>query len=251
MGHGPLSDRHTAGGGDVVDDRQHERTLARHSRNDLRRTPGTGRPDGPHGLRLADIHYAATGQDGARSDRRHRRTGRHLRLRVVGRIVLDSRPGRSVDHGTDRQGLRGRRPRRQRPQRNRVGGAPHTGRLCIGPRQPSPHHDLSERRPGKLPLCPGRRRLRPRNGLLRRPGRNLQLLGRLRPGRLRSAARLRSPRMGLFPDGGRRDGRLHGLCDGPQPGEQDAAVGGTPRESNAQERSSTACATTTKGPRWT
>ena len=161
MGHGPLPDGHPAGQRDLVDHRQHERAFAHHRRNDLRRPSRTGGLDGPHGLRIADIHYVAAGQDRPRGHRRDRRAGRHLRLCVERRVVLDRRPERGVDHGADRQGLQARQKGPEHPQRHRLGGTPHSRRLCLGPRQPGPYHHLPEGRSRELPLLPGRDLVRP------------------------------------------------------------------------------------------
>ena len=208
MGHGALPHGHSAGRRELFDRRQHERTFAHHRRDDLRRPRGAGRPGRTDGLRLAHLHHAATRQNRPRGDRSDRRAGQHLRLRLERRIVLDRRSRGGMDHGADRQGQQARHRRHQHAQGHRLGSAPHSRRLRVGPCQPVAHHDLPARRPRELPLRARCHRLRPRDGLLRRRRRRLQLLRRLRPGRLRHGARLRRPRVGLLPHRGRRHGRL-------------------------------------------
>mgnify|MGYP006962731512 CR=1 FL=1 len=246
MGHGTLSDRHSPAARDLLDGGQHERTFAHHRRDDIRRPAGTGRLDRTDRLRFADLHHAPACEDGPRGHRHDRRAGQHLRLCVERRIILDRRPRRSVDHGADRQGIQGRRQGRQRQQGHRMGRTPHSRRICFGARQSGAHHDLPEERPRKLPLRARRRFVRPRNGVLRRPRCGFQLLRRICAARLRRPARLRSPRVDLLPHGGRRYGPIRGLCDGPQRRKPHAPVGHAPRK-----RSSTACATITREPRWT
>ena len=234
VGHGTLPDGHPPGGADLVDRRQHERAFAHHRRNDLRRPPGTGGLDRADRLRVADLHHAPARQDRPRGDPHDRRAGEHLRICLERRVVLDRRPRRGVDHGADRQGLQGRRQGRQRPQGHRMGSPPHPRRLCLGARQPGAYHDLPEGRPRELPLFARRGGVRPRDGLLRRHGRGFQFLRSLRPGRFRRAARLRGPRVGILPHGGRRNGQIRGLCDGAQCRKPHAPVGETPHEGVAQ-----------------
>ena len=132
-----------------------------------------------------------------------------------------------MDHGGDRQGFRTGRQGWQRPQGNRVGGAPHSRRLCVGPCQSGAHHDLPARRSRQLPLFARRDLVRPRDGVLRGTGCGVQFLRRLCAGRFLGTACLRSPRVEFFPPRGRRNGRLYRLRDGAQSRQPDAAVGET------------------------
>ena len=63
VGHGTLPDGHPAGGRNLFDRRQHERTFAHHRRNDLRRPPGAGGLDRTDRLRVADLHHLAACQN--------------------------------------------------------------------------------------------------------------------------------------------------------------------------------------------
>ena len=217
VGHGTLPDGHPAGGRNLFDRRQHERTFAHHRRNDLRRPPGAGGLDRTDRLRVADLHHAPARQDRPRGDPHDRRAGEHLRICLERRVVLDRRPRRGVDHGADRQGLQGRRQGAATPAKGigcgwpaasptamsrrtptrRVSPSKDDG-LYPGARQPGAYHDLPEGRPRELPLFARRGGVRPRDGLLRRHGRGFQFLRSLRPGRFRRAARLQRPASGSW-----------------------------------------------------
>ena len=184
VGHRGVFGPDRRGAGDLLGGGQHERAPGGDRRDHLRRPRGApGLRAG--GLRQPDVHRARARRHGAwgdPGDRRHRRT---VRLCLRRRVLLHLRRERGLDHGDHGQGS-GR-------SRCGVGGAAGARRLHLGPRQPGPDPDLSPGRSRKLPVRRRRDLLCPREGLLQRAGRGLQLRRRLRPARLRRAALLRGP----------------------------------------------------------
>ena len=243
VGHRQVPRPHPAGAGDVLARRQHQRAPGLGRRDHVRRPrrAGKAREEGGGGLRLADVHRARAGEDGARGDQGDDRPRHGVRLRLRGRVVLGGRPERGVDPRDDRQG--------RRRHGRAVGRGAHPRRDDLGAREPVPHPPLPAQRPAELPLREGRHLVRPRQGLVQGEGRGVLVRRRLRAGRLRQPARVRGagvehvparralgePRRSTTPRACRRRCRSRSSPTGSSP-------------SPTRWRS---CATTSRGPRST